>query len=419
MLQCPVCQFENSETATACQQCAWQFNFYLNLTPEDEATYKAQLLEAQTAWKAQTTTPPASANSQPTATTPKSPTSLPDLTQDVFESEEEFRQRIEQHNPYFAGTATLLREKYDAQKATFPLTVSWEKWLSPADKGLYVKADRTTAKLLYQQNPEQPIQVHLTVKEGQVVITKLSIQCEENSLLIHQDEDDQVWAWAQQYDQAEAYLQYLNSHTLKTHYLEAKKRLKLKALDAKRAEMTTILLYLTFTIVGTTVGTITAIQLIGSLNAALLGGVTGTIIIVGVGYWILMRLNTLKYRAGNTLYSLEMFNGKRLLSKHASISQDKTPQLTLQGWAVDDIAKQAAGGVLICIDEMDTLALYGKERADVVRNLQNTAYQFSGFSAVINIQQLAKGEHAIRLKIITADKKGYYLSDKAFTLLVL
>lgn len=84
---------------------------------------------------------------------------------------------------------------------------------------------------------------------------------------------------------------------------------------------------------------------------------------------------------------------------------------------MDQKAGQAAGGVFINIDgQKDIPAIYGLDRSDVARYFNVSTYRFSGFSASFATSLLDKGQHALSVKIVTADKKGYYESDQKIIL---
>ena len=91
--------------------------------------------------------------------------------------------------------------------------------------------------------------------------------------------------------------------------------------------------------------------------------------------------------------------------------------LTIQGWAVDQQAQNTAGGVFINIDgQIDIPALYGRDRPDVATLLMDNRYRFSGFFASFSTALVGEGQHVLSLKIVTADKKGYYEADQKIIL---
>lgn len=83
--------------------------------------------------------------------------------------------------------------------------------------------------------------------------------------------------------------------------------------------------------------------------------------------------------------------------------------VTIVGWAVDRKAGTAAGGVFISVDgKRDIAAHYGLDRPDVADHFKNSRYGFSGFSASFRTSLLNKGENLLSLKVVTADRAGYY-----------
>jgi hypothetical protein len=91
------------------------------------------------------------------------------------------------------------------------------------------------------------------------------------------------------------------------------------------------------------------------------------------------------------------------------VNAQHTPRISVRGWAVDQRAKTGAGGVIINVDgNTDVLANYGQPRPDVATNLKNPDYTNSGFTASIDSATLSKGHHTLTMRVVTADKKGYF-----------
>ncbi|MDQ3918799.1 MAG: hypothetical protein M3348_10010 [Acidobacteriota bacterium] len=116
--------------------------------------------------------------------------------------------------------------------------------------------------------------------------------------------------------------------------------------------------------------------------------------------------------AGPTYSAIDMLNNRPVAEAPAlTVEEEKERVLTVSGWAVDEQAHAAAAGVFLDIDErLDVPAVYKQARPDVAAALKSSAYQFSGFTAALPTDQLAKGWHTLSLKIVTADKTGYYAS---------
>jgi hypothetical protein len=95
------------------------------------------------------------------------------------------------------------------------------------------------------------------------------------------------------------------------------------------------------------------------------------------------------------------------------------PRITVRGWAVDQRAKTEAGGVIINVDgSTDVLANYGQPRPDVANNLKNPDYMNSGFTASIDTATLSKGHHTLTMRVVTADKKGYFEQKQKYDVAV-
>lgn len=115
MTSCPVCEFEITDKDTkTCPQCGWDKinRYYLNLTPEEKQRLRAELEQAQAAWR-----------EQRVVYSPDTP--VPEFVRDPFELPEEFRERIARTawRPIPAGEATLIKEQYDIHSGRFPLEV--------------------------------------------------------------------------------------------------------------------------------------------------------------------------------------------------------------------------------------------------------------------------------------------------------
>ena len=91
--------------------------------------------------------------------------------------------------------------------------------------------------------------------------------------------------------------------------------------------------------------------------------------------------------------------------------------ITITGWAVDQKAGIAAGGVFISVNgKRDIAAFYGLDRPDVADVFKNSQYRFSGFSAPFRTSLLDKGKNILSLKVVTADRNGYYAPQQKIIL---
>ncbi len=151
----------------------------------------------------------------------------PKLTRDVFEFKDEFKKRLEKNGPYLAGTASLLKDKYDIEKGCFPLEIKWNAWvnvLNPVNNGLYIIANRDFAKDLYESSLTHSIFVHLIVSSENVSVNGISLSGTGEFFTVEQTEDEEAWQEALQHNTAQSYETYLTGKTLKRYLSEAQKK---------------------------------------------------------------------------------------------------------------------------------------------------------------------------------------------------
>lgn len=130
-------------------------------------------------------------------------------------------------------------------------------------------------------------------------------------------------------------------------------------------------------------------------------------------------LEKLALAEGTTLFYIDTINGRPPAQQDyriiIDVQQEKT--IAVSGWAVDQKAGVAAGGVFITVDgQEDIPAFYGVDRPDVAASYQNSHYRFSGFLASFPVSTLGDGQHTLSLKIVTADISGYYVSEQIIIL---
>jgi hypothetical protein len=112
--------------------------------------------------------------------------------------------------------------------------------------------------------------------------------------------------------------------------------------------------------------------------------------------------------AGSTLYSVDVINDQ-LSPQNVVIEAKHGDGVYIAGWAIDDQAQSEAGGVFVELDNQLVIpAQYGLERPDVAAHLRNERYRSSGFSVFFAASALEKGRHTLSLKVIAADRRGYY-----------
>lgn len=130
--------------------------------------------------------------------------------------------------------------------------------------------------------------------------------------------------------------------------------------------------------------------------------------------------STLTRSPGETDIYIDTVN-KQVPSAKAPVSVDakQTPQIMVNGWAIDKPAQGPAGGVVMVIDgKVEVPATYGAERADVAKFLKNPNYTNCAFVGWINVATITKGQHILSFKVLTADKRSYYEPPNKITLAI-
>ena len=112
----------------------------------------------------------------------------------------------------------------------------------------------------------------------------------------------------------------------------------------------------------------------------------------------------------STRYSLDAMNGNIVKYNEPTIIQKST--IRISGWAVDFPNAKLASSVVVDIDGNQFMANIGQSRPDVAKALNNSEYINSGWVLEIPISLIGKGEHACNIKIISADGKSYYETDR-------
>jgi hypothetical protein len=128
-----------------------------------------------------------------------------------------------------------------------------------------------------------------------------------------------------------------------------------------------------------------------------------------------INLAKLKFIGKNTLCSIDSINGLTPAKEKLPviINSNNVVSIYINGWAVDSNAGLAAGGVFLNIDgKIDIPTFYGSDRKDVSDFFKNKNYRYSGFLNILGISTLSKGQHILSIKVVTADKKGYYQPDQ-------
>jgi hypothetical protein len=126
-------------------------------------------------------------------------------------------------------------------------------------------------------------------------------------------------------------------------------------------------------------------------------------------------IKKLAFLKESILFSIDTINDQILAQQKSVLifNSKQDEQIKVAGWAVDSNAGLAAGGVFLNIDgKTDIPTYYGIDRQDVADHFKNNNYRYSGFSGSLDISSLAKGQHTLSIKVVTADKKGYYQPDQ-------
>lgn len=97
--------------------------------------------------------------------------------------------------------------------------------------------------------------------------------------------------------------------------------------------------------------------------------------------------------------------------KAGSIVTIKGDKITIAGNYVDAVKGEAAAGVVAIIAGKPYVAIYGGERPDIAKALNNPKYLKSQFYVEVPITKVGAGLHDLKMRVISADKSGYYESD--------
>ena len=91
-----------------------------------------------------------------------------------------------------------------------------------------------------------------------------------------------------------------------------------------------------------------------------------------------------------------------------SIHGDK---VIVAGNYVDFVKGDAAAGVIALIDGKPYVAVYGGDRPDIAKALNNSKYLKSQFYVEIPTTVVGVGIHDLKMRVIAADRSGYYESN--------
>jgi hypothetical protein len=121
---------------------------------------------------------------------------------------------------------------------------------------------------------------------------------------------------------------------------------------------------------------------------------------------------------GTTPFYVDVINDRPLNQQTSPIVINAQTEKTIviAGWAVDQKAATASGGVVISVDGKKDIFTWGMERHDVAEYLKNTNYRYAGFLASFPTSMLKQGKHILTFIIITADRTGYYAPQQQIIL---
>jgi hypothetical protein len=89
----------------------------------------------------------------------------------------------------------------------------------------------------------------------------------------------------------------------------------------------------------------------------------------------------------------------------------KGDKITIAGNFVDAVKGEAAAGVVAMIGGKPYVAIYGGERPDIAKALNNPKYLKSQFYVEVPTATVGAGLHDLKMRVIAADRSGYYESD--------
>ncbi len=122
----------------------------------------------------------------------------------------------------------------------------------------------------------------------------------------------------------------------------------------------------------------------------------------------------------DNIYS-DVFGGLQQGMQDTYVFEGLSPgsSIGIYGWAIDQDAKKAAGGMFITLDDTyDIPAVYGADRKDVADYFKDDNYRYCGYSGSIPASVLDKGSHTLSFKLVSNDSKSYYVSDRKINIII-
>jgi hypothetical protein len=121
-------------------------------------------------------------------------------------------------------------------------------------------------------------------------------------------------------------------------------------------------------------------------------------------------LDKIETNLGTTPYlSVDGLNGITSPAS-GSVTPVNGASFQIAGFAVDQAHESAAAGVVVVVDRQTYVAKFGGDRPDIAEALKNPNYLHSQFWAEIPTAGLGKGLHDVSLRVVAADRSGYYVA---------
>jgi hypothetical protein len=117
---------------------------------------------------------------------------------------------------------------------------------------------------------------------------------------------------------------------------------------------------------------------------------------------------TLSKLPGSPLWNIESVGPVNNAWEKKAFDLPTHGKIAIIGWAVDQQAKAAAGGVEIAIDGTPFAAQYGKPRPDVAGAYQVPSYGNAGYSLELSAETFAPGSHTAFVRVLSSDRKGFW-----------
>ncbi|SFV71654.1 hypothetical protein MNB_SV-13-929 [hydrothermal vent metagenome] len=96
--------------------------------------------------------------------------------------------------------------------------------------------------------------------------------------------------------------------------------------------------------------------------------------------------------------------------------------LRIVGWFVEEDIHSSAfpiiTPIIVEVDDIPYLASFGKYRKDIAKALGNKNYTYSGFSAYVPLEKLAKGKHKVKIYGLSQDNQKIFTDDKAWEVFI-